>query len=96
MKEKTKIGALWLNEKGNYTGNIELNGQKIKITLTKNQYKKEDKHPDLVIFSNDKQETEYFTPQDFEPKKQEHISEYDPFADFGKELTLEYDFEYLD
>lgn len=51
-KEKS-IGALWAKQssKGEYfTGQLELNDEKIKIVVFKNNYKKEDKHPDWKIF----------------------------------------------
>lgn len=60
---KNSIGALWLAEAKNGTkylrGEIELDGEKHKIIVFKNDYKKEDKHPDYRIFqSEDQQDSE--------------------------------------
>lgn len=56
---KNSIGALWLNEAKNGTkylrGEIELDGEKHKIIVFKNDHKKEDKHPDYRIFQSEDQ-----------------------------------------
>ena len=47
-----KIGALWLKQgkKGKFmSGEIEIDGVTHKLTVFKNDYKKEDKHPDYII-----------------------------------------------
>ena len=54
-----KLGAMWkrLNKKGEpyLTGIIELKGEKINIIVFKNGYKKEDKHPDYIIYSKEEE-----------------------------------------
>lgn len=50
-----KIGALWQTEsaKGTYyTGSIEVGGEVIKVVVFKNGYKKESKHPDMIIYKS--------------------------------------------
>jgi len=52
MKEKD-IGALWVKEgqHGKYmSGSVEINGEKIRIVVFKNNYKQEDKYPDYRIY----------------------------------------------
>ena len=62
-KNPDKIGALWVatdkdtgkkrtdaNGNGMLSGNIEIDGEVVKITVIKNGYKEEPKHPDFVIF----------------------------------------------
>lgn len=57
-QEKTEvknesIGALWIGEgkTGKFmSGEIELDGKKTRIIVFKNNYKKEDKHPDYRIY----------------------------------------------
>ena len=48
-----KIGALWLKQNKNgkkyLSGVLEMNGEKVKIVVFKNTYKKDDKHPDYII-----------------------------------------------
>ena len=47
-----KAGALWLKDgqNGKYmSGVVEINGEKHSITVFKNNYKQEAKHPDYVI-----------------------------------------------
>ena len=56
-----KIGALWVKENKNgkkyLSGEIEFNGEKVRIVIFKNTYKKEKKHPDYIIKkSENKQE----------------------------------------
>jgi uncharacterized protein (DUF736 family) len=56
-----KIGALWENKtsKGQeyFSGQIEWKGEKIKIVAFKNNYKKEDRHPDWnIMISKPKEE----------------------------------------
>lgn len=55
--ENGKIGALWLNtlKAGNkyLQGTIDTKQGKIKITILKNNKKKEDKHPDYIIFRSE-------------------------------------------
>ena len=63
-----KCGALWLkeNKKGNkfMSGEIEIGDEKIYITVFKNSYKKEDKHPDYLIYLNDDEDKEEANNQD--------------------------------
>jgi hypothetical protein len=56
-----KIGALWENTTGKgqkyLSGQIEIDGKKIRIVAFKNGYKKEDKHPDWnIMISRPKEE----------------------------------------
>lgn len=54
-QKKQSIGALWVKQGKSgdfFTGNVEVNGQTVKITVFKNQYKK-DKQPDYRIFVDD-------------------------------------------
>lgn len=47
------IGALWINNGKNtiyLSGQIEIDGKKHNIVVFKNNYKKEDKHPDYKIY----------------------------------------------
>ena len=49
----TKLGALWLQAKGDkkyMSGVIEIDGKKTSIIIFKNDYKREDKQPDYNIF----------------------------------------------
>jgi len=52
--EYKSIGAFWkkTSKKGNifYSGNVEVNGQKVKITMFPNNRKTEDRHPDFNIY----------------------------------------------
>lgn len=53
---KQSIGALWRKQvkgKDMFTGTIEINGQKVKVAVWPNDYKKEEKHPDFKIFVDD-------------------------------------------
>ena len=55
------IGALWIKEgkKGDYfTGNIEINDEKIKIVVFKNNYKSKDNQPDYRILKAKETNTE--------------------------------------
>lgn len=57
QENKSKdIGALWLNDSKAGTkymaGNIEINGEKIKIVVFKNTYKKRDVEPDYKIYKS--------------------------------------------
>lgn len=52
-EKNQSIGALWekQSKKGTwFSGQIEIEGEKIPIVVFKNDYKKEDKHPDWKIF----------------------------------------------
>ena len=54
-----KIGALWINGKADkkyMSGVIEIDGKKTSIIVFKNDYKKEDKHPDYNIFLKEARE----------------------------------------
>lgn len=55
--ENEKLGALWLktSKAGNkyLQGTIDTKQGKIKIIIFKNNKKKEDKHPDYVIFKSE-------------------------------------------
>lgn len=62
------IGALWEKESGKggkfFSGNIEVNGEKISIVVFKNNYKEESKHPDYKIFlSKPREETRSEAPK---------------------------------
>lgn len=62
----TKSGALWLKTaKGGskyMSGQIEVNGETISLTVFRNGFKKLDKHPDYVIYI--RSETSVSTPPD--------------------------------
>jgi uncharacterized protein (DUF736 family) len=70
MPKQKSIGALWVREskgKKYLTGNIETNAlidtgeSKVKLVVFKNDYKKEDRHPDYRIFiSQPREEGEAF------------------------------------
>ena len=52
-KKNKSIGALWVNEGKNIkylAGEIEVNGETVKIVVFKNSYKTEEKHPDYRIY----------------------------------------------
>lgn len=55
--ENEKLGALWLKTskagKKYLQGTIDTKQGKIKITILKNNKKKEDKHPDYIIFRSE-------------------------------------------
>ena len=50
------IGALWIKKSAKgvsyLSGNIEINGQKIKIAVLKNTYKKTERQPDYRILQS--------------------------------------------
>ncbi len=52
--ERRDVGALWgkVEENGDeyFTGEIIINGVKTQLNVRRNQYKKEDKHPDWRIY----------------------------------------------
>ena len=50
MAQEDKIGALWLQKDKN--GNTYMSGNvgDTKVVIFKNTYKKEDKHPDYVVY----------------------------------------------
>jgi len=52
--QEQSIGALWSKQsKGGanyFSGSIEIEGKKTQIVVFKNQFKKEEKHPDWKIF----------------------------------------------
>jgi uncharacterized protein (DUF736 family) len=50
MSDDNKIGALWLKEDKN--GKKYMSGLvgEIKVVVFKNNYKKEDKHPDYIVY----------------------------------------------
>ena len=53
---QNSIGALWLKKGKNGTfmsGVVEIDGIKTEIVVFKNDYKKEDKHPDYKIYLSD-------------------------------------------
>ena len=57
IMENRKIGALWVkkNDRGEFmTGEVEVNGEKIKIVVFKNE-KLSDKHPDWAILKSREQ-----------------------------------------
>lgn len=50
MPENTKIGALWLKERGPFaTGTLDIDGKHIKIVVWKTKEKKSEKSPDYTI-----------------------------------------------
>jgi hypothetical protein len=50
MLENTKIGALWLKERGPFaTGTLDIDGKQIKIVVWKTKEKKSEKSPDYTI-----------------------------------------------
>lgn len=53
-KAEKSIGALWFKTSKNgveyFTGDIELNGELIRIKAFKNSYKETDNHPDWKIY----------------------------------------------
>jgi hypothetical protein len=50
MPENTKIGALWLKERGPFaTGTLDIDGKQIKIVVWKTKEKKSEKSPDYTI-----------------------------------------------
>ncbi len=56
MPKTNDIGALWLNEsqagKKYLSGSVEVNGEKIKVVVFKNSYKKNDNQPDYRIYES--------------------------------------------
>jgi len=68
MNKKTKIGAAWSREgaKGKFlSGEIQLNGEKIKVLIFKNGFKEKDgeKSPDYIIYQvNDEAKTDAVEP----------------------------------
>jgi len=53
MAKSEKIGALWIHEKKGLkylAGTVEVGGEKIQVFVFKNKYKKNDKHPDYIIY----------------------------------------------
>lgn len=57
MSDKKKIGALWNKTipsgKDLMTGNVEINGEKIKISVWKNGFKTEGtRQPDYIIYED--------------------------------------------
>jgi len=60
-----KVGALWFKEgkNGKYlSGMIEINGNKHKIIVQKNNYKKEEKHPDYQISMMEEEQRQEWKP----------------------------------
>lgn len=59
-EQRENIGALWLKESRNgnkfMSGVVEIDGVKHDIVVFKNNYKKEDKHPDYRIFPSQPRE----------------------------------------
>jgi len=55
--KRESIGALWLKTSVNgatfMSGTLEFNGEKVSVTVFKNGYKKEDKHPDFHIYKSE-------------------------------------------
>lgn len=75
MSENKSIGCLWrsTNEKIAFSGNIEINGEKVKIVVFKNSYKKVgDTAPDFKIYLSKPKEA------NSEPAATQE-SEYEPF-----------------
>jgi uncharacterized protein (DUF736 family) len=52
------IGALWKrtskNNKSFFSGSVELSGKEYEIIVFANNYKKTEKHPDLLIYESKK------------------------------------------
>ena len=66
----TKIGALWIGGNGSkkwMSGNVEIDGKKTSIIVFKNDYKKEDKHPDYNIFLKEIMENKPSQKGSYEP-----------------------------
>jgi hypothetical protein len=45
-----KLGDLWVNQNGSMYGNIKINGQQVKIRITRNINKHKDDQPDMTIW----------------------------------------------
>ena len=60
MEKKKSIGAFWLKESKSgqkfMTGKVDFNGSTLELVVFKNNYKKEEKHPDYVIYKSEKRE----------------------------------------
>ena len=58
-RNEDKLGALWINEKKDgskyMSGEIEVDGQTLKVVVLKNNYKKESKHPDYEVLRKKQQ-----------------------------------------
>lgn len=55
MANESKIGALWKSKSDNLRapfakGEIDFQGHKLKVVIFPNGYKKEDRHPDFVVY----------------------------------------------
>lgn len=56
-EQREKLGALWAKHKSGapadrpfFTGNVTINGETTRIVVMANGFKKEDKHPDLIVY----------------------------------------------
>lgn len=56
QQQNTSLGALWGKKTKNnddyYTGNVEINGQKVKIVVFQNKRKNNESSPDLIIYES--------------------------------------------
>lgn len=60
MASKQKVGAFWkrtgkTSGKEFYSGKIEVDGIEIDVVMFPNGYKKENKHPDLIVYRQEDQ-----------------------------------------
>ena len=66
----TKLGAFWKKEskdgKPYWTGSIEWKGDKIPLVCFKNNFKKTDKHPDIIINLQEPREQQVKPPDEIE------------------------------
>jgi len=67
--ERKSIGALWEKTSGRganfLTGEVEIDGKKIKLVCFKNGYKEQEKHPDWRIYLSE-QQASGFVPSTFQ------------------------------
>lgn len=56
-EQREKLGALWAKHKSGapmdrpfFTGVVTIDGQDTRIVVMANGFKKEDKHPDLIVY----------------------------------------------
>lgn len=73
----TKLGALWISKTGKaLSGTIEIDGVKTPIVIFDNGYKKEDNHPDKIIYLSEPKKNGGAKPQDDD----------NPFNDYGEPM----------
>ena len=83
MANEKSIGALWIktSKNGNkyMSGEVEINGQKHKITVFKNNYKEKETHPDYKIMPQTEMGS---SPKQYpQTKKPEPPQQQDAFGD---------------